>query len=135
MQRRPWMATFRRAQRAAPVRSDTADSVHNTTPLHHPWHRRLGAFLARPRPGVLSRTLAAILGGYALAAASAAFLAVALPMARSQAVLTGMLLAIVVYACAALWAFASGSALRAWAGIATPALLFWLGVQWLGAPA
>jgi len=46
-----------------------------------------------------------------------------------------MLLAIVVYACAALWAFASGSALRAWAGIATPALLFWLGVQWLGAPA
>ena len=48
---------------------------------------------------------------------------------------TGMLLAIVVYACAALWAFASGSALRAWAGIATPALLFWLGVQWLGAPA
>ncbi|HBX05300.1 MAG TPA: DUF3649 domain-containing protein, partial [Leclercia adecarboxylata] len=57
--------------------------MDNTTPLPHPWHRRLGAFLARPWPGVLSRTLAAILGGYALAAASAAFLAVALPMARS----------------------------------------------------
>ena len=135
MQRRPGMASFRRAHRAAPVRSDTADSVDNTTPLPPPWHRRLGAFLARPWLGVLSRTLAAILGGYALAAASAAFLAVALPMARSQAVLTGMLVAIALCACAALWAFATRTALRAWAGIALPAALFWLGTHLLGAPA
>lgn len=124
-----------RPPRGAPVRSDTADPVDNTTPLPLPWHRRLGAFLAHPWLGVLSRTLAAILGGYALAAASAAFLALALPMERSQAVLTGMLVAIALCACAALWAFATRTALRAWAGIALPTALLWLGAHLLGAPA
>lgn len=124
-----------RPPRGAPVRSDTADPVDSTTPLSLPWHRRLGAFLARPWLGVLSRTLAAILGGYALAAASAAFLALALPMQRSQAVLTGMLVAIALCACAALWAFATRTALRAWSGIALPTALFWLGAHLLGAPA
>jgi len=38
-------------------------------------------------------------------------------------VLTGMLLAILVAACAALWAFATRSALRAWVGILAPTLL------------
>ena len=36
---------------------------------------------------------------------------------------SGMLLAILVAACAALWAFATRSALRAWVGILAPALL------------
>lgn len=96
---------------------------------------RFGGFLARPWLGVLSRALAAILGGYALAATSAMFLAVALPVARAQAVLTGMLVAIVLCACAALWAFATRTALRAWIGIVAPALLFWLGTLALGARA
>ncbi|WMJ71500.1 DUF3649 domain-containing protein [Stenotrophomonas sp. 24(2023)] len=76
-----------------------------------------------PRWGVLSRSLAAILGGYALASMTSVFCAVALPMARGQAVLTGMLVGIVVAACAALWAFATRSALRAWLGILVPTLL------------
>jgi hypothetical protein len=84
----------------------------------------------RPWLGVLSRSLAAILGGYALATSTGALLAVALPMARSQAVLTGMLTAIVVCACAALWAFAVRSAWKAWWGIATPTLLMAL-ATWL----
>lgn len=96
---------------------------------------RFGGFFARPWLGVLSRSLAAIVGGYALAASSAMFLAVALPVARAQAVLTGMLVAIVLCACAALWAFATRTALRAWIGIAAPALLFWLGTLALGARA
>ncbi|MCL7714249.1 DUF3649 domain-containing protein [Stenotrophomonas mori] len=82
--------------------------------------------------GVLSRTLAAILGGYALAATSAAFLALALPMPRSQAVLTGMLVAIALCACAALWAFATRTALRAWVGILLPTAAFWAGACLLG---
>lgn len=86
----------------------------------------VSAPVSRPRlaarwPGVLSRSAAAILGGYALAAAATAFLSLALPMARSQAVLTGMLAGIAVYACAAMWAFAVRSALRAWLGIVLPA--------------
>lgn len=88
---------------------------------------RIARFLERPWLGVLSRTLAAIVGGYALAATCSMFLALALPMARSQAVLTGMLVAIALCACAALWAFATRTALRAWVGIALPTLLFWLG--------
>jgi hypothetical protein len=96
---------------------------------------RFGGFFTRPWLGVLSRSLAAIVGGYALAATCAMFFAVALPIARAQAVLTGMLVAIVLCACAALWAFATRTALRAWIGIATPATMFWLGSLALGARA
>ncbi|MFT4267114.1 MAG: DUF3649 domain-containing protein [Xenophilus sp.] len=84
---------------------------------------RLAQWLQRPWLGVLSRSCAAIFGGYALASALALLMSLALPMPRSQAVLTGMMSGIVVCACAALWAFAVRSALRAWLGIAAPALL------------
>jgi hypothetical protein len=87
----------------------------------------VGRFFARPWLGVLSRSLAAIFGGYALAATCSMFFAVAMPAERSQAVLTGMLVGIVLCACAALWAFATRTALRAWIGIALPTALFWLG--------
>lgn len=89
----------------------------------------------RPWLGVLSRSLAAIFGGYALATSTGTLMAVGLPMARSQAVLTGMLTGIVVCACAALWAFAVRSAWKAWWGIAAPTLLMAL-ATWLlrGAP-
>lgn len=80
-------------------------------------------FFSNPRWGVLSRSLAAIFGGYALASITSVFCAVALPGPRGQTVLTGMLVAILVAACAALWAFATRSALRAWVGILAPALL------------
>jgi len=99
------------------------------------WFNRFGGFFDRPWLGVLSRSLAAIFGGYALAATCAMFFAVALPIARAQAVLTGMLVAIVLCACAALWAFATRTALRAWIGIAAPTALFWLGTLALGARA
>lgn len=99
------------------------------------WFNRSTHFFARPWLGVLSRALAAIFGGYALAATCAMFFAVALPIARGQAVLTGMLVAIVLCACAALWAFATRTALRAWVGIALPTALFWMGTALLGAGA
>ena len=70
--------------------------------------RRVGA--------LLSRIVAAVLGGYALASfASVAVLA--LPMSRPQAVLTGMLASFAIYAGAVVWVFAVRSALRAWAGL------------------
>lgn len=103
----------------------------DSTLIASTWLTRFGCFFKRPWLGVLSRSLAAIFGGYALAATSSMFFAVALPIARSQAVLTGMLLAIVLCACAALWAFATRTALRAWIGILVPGLLFWLGARLL----
>ena len=84
-----------------------------------PWPERLG---------IVSRALAAIVGGYALAALCI------LPLARSEAVTWGMLASFAVYAGAALWAFAASTAARAWGGLALalavaalPAALRWLG--------
>ena len=51
----------------------------DSTPLASPWHNRLLGFFARPWLGVLSRSLAAIVGGYALAATCAFMLPVATP--------------------------------------------------------
>lgn len=65
---------------------------------------------------LLSRIVAAVFGGYALAAlASVAVLA--LPMSKPQAVLTGMLASFAIYAGAAVWVFAVRSAGCAWAGL------------------
>jgi hypothetical protein len=64
----------------------------------------------------LSRILAALLGGYALAAL-ASVAALALPLDRPQAVLTGMQASFLIYACAVVWVFAARSAGRAWAGL------------------
>lgn len=73
----------------------------------------------------LSRIVAAVFGGYALAAlASVAVLA--LPMSKTQAVITGMLASFAIYAGAVVWVFAVRSAGRAWAGLliaAAPLLL------------
>lgn len=89
-----------------------------------------GARAARYRWAVLSRIVAAVLGGYALAAASAASLAVWLPMTRVDAVVTASMLAFVVYAAGVMWVFAARDTWRAWAGIVLPtallAGLFWL---------
>ncbi|OWT73561.1 MULTISPECIES: DUF3649 domain-containing protein [unclassified Achromobacter] len=74
---------------------------------------------------LLSRIVAAIVGGYGLAALfSVAVLA--LPMTRAQAVLTGQLASFALYAGAVVWVFAVRSALRAWVGllvVAAPLLL------------
>ncbi|MBK0026690.1 DUF3649 domain-containing protein [Stenotrophomonas sp. S48] len=94
---------------------------------------RLSTFFASSRWGVLSRSLAAIFGGYALASVTSVFCVVVLPGARGQTVLTGMMLGILMAACAALWAFATRSALRAWVGILLPILLMAAIARLLGA--
>ena len=74
---------------------------------------------------LLSRIVAALLGGYALAALfSVAVLA--LPMRKTEAVLTGMQASFLIYALAVIWVFAARSATRAWLGlliVAVPLLL------------
>ena len=90
-----------------------------------------GAGLARYRWAVVSRIIAAVLGGYALAAATAASLAVWLPMTRVDAVVTASMLGFVTYTIGVMWVFAARNAWRAWSGIVVPtavlAGLFWLG--------
>ncbi|BBQ01962.1 iron transporter (plasmid) [Burkholderia sp. SFA1] len=76
--------------------------------------------IARRVP-LVSRIVAAIFGGYALAAL-ASVAALALPMDKPQAVLTGMLASFIVYACAVVWVFAVRSAGRTWAGLSIAAV-------------
>lgn len=71
---------------------------------------------------VLSRLCAAVLGGYALAAAVAVFIAAVLPTAPADAVLAGMQLSFVVHTLAVIWAFSPVPALRMWAGLVLPAV-------------
>lgn len=67
---------------------------------------------------VTGRTVAAVFGGYALAALVAAACARWLPMARVEAVVTGMLVSFAVYAAVVIAAFALRSALRVWLWLA-----------------
>ena len=60
--------------------------------------------------------MAALFGGYALAALSSVAV-LALPMSKPQAVLTGMLASFAIYAGAVIWVFAVRSALKAWVGL------------------
>ena len=73
-----------------------------------PWPQRLG---------VVSRILAAAVGGYAFAYAVAGALALILPMARPDSVLVGAMIAFVLYTAAVMWCFAAPSAARAWLGL------------------
>lgn len=70
---------------------------------------------------LLSRVAAAVIGGYALAAAFAVFLAAVLPAGRAEAVIGGMQFSFVVYPAAVIWAFSPVPLLRVWIGLLLPA--------------
>lgn len=78
---------------------------------------------------LLSRVAAAVLGGYALASATAIFLASVLPASRAEGVVAGMQLSFVVYTVAVIWAFSPVSLARAWAGLLLPATVL-AGLGW-----
>ncbi|MDZ3990778.1 iron transporter [Pseudomonas sp. Teo4] len=85
---------------------------------------------------ILSRSCAALLGGYAFSYSATACLARVLPMSPADAVIVSTLLAFIFYTLAILWAFASRDALRAWAPLALAAPLALIGfwpqaLEWL----
>jgi lipopolysaccharide export LptBFGC system permease protein LptF len=84
---------------------------------------------ARHRLAVASRALAAIVGGYALAAFCTTALALALRTPREEAALLATLPSFLLYAGAILWAFAARRAWQAWAGILVPTLIA-AGITW-----
>ena len=65
---------------------------------------------------LISRIVAALFGGYALAALGSVAV-LALPMSKPQAVLTGMLASFAIVTAAVIWVFAVRSALKAWLGL------------------
>jgi len=80
---------------------------------------------------LVSRILAALFGGYVLAALCS-IAALALPIDGRQAVFTGMLASFLLYAGAVVWVFAVRSAWRAWLGLIVAALPLWLVAQTVG---
>jgi hypothetical protein len=84
----------------------------------------------RSRAALLSRIVAALFGGYALAALTSVA-ALALPMGTVEAVLAGMQASFVVYAAAVIWVFAARSARRAWLGLALAALPLLAAASWV----
>jgi len=84
----------------------------------------------RYRGGVTARAVAAIGGGYMLAALGGALIALALPLPRADAVTIATLLAFVIYPCVILWVFATSSALRACVGVAATCAVLGM-VLWL----
>jgi len=82
---------------------------------------RTSSTSGQPRPVIASRTLAAALGGYALANSLPVALLAMLPMSAADAALSAIQLSFLVYLGAILWAFAARSAWHAWLGLLLPA--------------
>ena len=86
------------------------------------------------RLAVTSRIIAALFGGYLIAALTSVCITQWVPMSRADAVVTGMLLSFLAYLGAVIWCFACRTAWRAWFGILLPAAIlaavFGLG-RWL----
>lgn len=72
---------------------------------------------------IVSRTAAAVVGGYALANLLAIAAAGLMPTDRADAVLAAMLGSFAIHTAAVLWVFAARSAGRAWLGLLLPAIL------------
>ncbi len=66
---------------------------------------------------LLGRIAAAVVGGYALAAAAAVLVAAVLPAGHAEAAIAGMQLSFAVYTAAVIWAFSPVPLLRAWLGL------------------
>lgn len=91
--------------------------------------------LGRYRLLVASRAVAAIFGGYALAAVFAACMGFAFQkagMTRPDAVTGATMLAFVVHAVASIWVFACLTTRKAWLGIALPAAALAIGLWGFG---
>ncbi|MBZ9785214.1 DUF3649 domain-containing protein [Pseudomonas sp. REP124] len=89
------------------------------------------------RLAVFSRVLAAVLGGYVITALSSVCLTLWVPMARAEAVVTGMMSSFLVYLLAVIWCFACRTAWRAWFGLMVPALILAAAAgltYWMGRP-
>lgn len=72
------------------------------------------------RLALLSRVVAAVIGGYLLASISTIFLSFILPASLPEAVLGATLVSFAIYTAAIVWVFAARNATRAWLGLLLP---------------
>lgn len=84
---------------------------------------------------ILSRVVAAVLGGYGFATVMSIWLARTLPVRPASALVTALLASFLLFAIAAIWAFAARTATRAWVGLVLPTVLFGAWAWAIGGPA
>lgn len=87
--------------------------------------------MTRYRLMVVSRILAAMIGGYALTAAISVLLALLLPVSRAEATQASTMLSFIIYAVVVIWVFSTRTATRAWIGLLVTALPLGLICWWL----
>ncbi|MEZ9197020.1 hypothetical protein [Shewanella sp. 10N.286.54.B9] len=78
---------------------------------------------------ISSRALAAIFGGYLLAATACGLLAVTLPLIAVQSTLTAMMLSFSIYAAAVIWVFSVQSHFVAWRDLLGLSGVFYLMIR------
>ncbi|MEW5056228.1 MAG: hypothetical protein AB1Y25_01250 [Cycloclasticus sp.] len=81
---------------------------------------------------ILSRTIAAIIGGYVLANLCSILLSYLLPTSQADAVLTGMLFSFLIYAGVVIWVFAAKTTRQVWTGIVLSCLICTVLILFLG---
>ena len=72
---------------------------------------------------IISRGIAAIIGGYVLANLVVILLSYWLPMPQPERVMTSMLGSFAIYAAAIMWVFSTKTATKAWAGLIVPCVI------------
>lgn len=82
---------------------------------------------------VFYRFMLAAVGGYALAALSAMWIAQTFADSRSSAAMSATIIAFLLHACAFIWVFMVQKTLKASLGILLPCLVLWILIQWMGA--
>ncbi|PKG58063.1 hypothetical protein [Shewanella sp. GutDb-MelDb] len=75
---------------------------------------------------ITSRALAAIFGGYLVAATACGLFAIIIPLVAVQSALTAMMLSFAVYAAAIIWVFSVKHHLLAWRDLLGLSSLFYL---------
>ncbi|WP_437879795.1 hypothetical protein [Pseudomonas sp. LRF_L74] len=73
---------------------------------------------------LLSRTVAAIFGGYALTCALVIFLGAIIPLPKGQAVLAASLASFAIFTAIIIWAFSVESLRKLWLWLLIPTVLF-----------
>ncbi len=102
--------------------------MNTARPLPHRPRRPNGV---RHRLAVASRALAALGGGYALAAFFSTAVALLARTPPEEAAYLGAVPSFLVFASAVVWAFAARTAARAWLGVGVPALALAALTWWL----
>lgn len=110
------------------VDGPSPDADMSPTPANA--HPQTASHAALP---LLSRLLAAILGGYLLATSVIVAAGALAPARRAEAVMTASLFSYAIYTAAVIWVFAARSTRSAWFGVLAPSglLLVLAGLAWI----